>query len=269
MTPSTELASYINKKNVLGFLRTYFRLIIEGHPLAIPSGLDAEKARDEWLRYLPTITPSFSTEFVGKLALVWVRLVHMRSSELAGDFAKQALTILHNTPDILSKPLAPQKPTPPEPKPYDPNAVAPAISTSYYSPSAPPTGLTKATIDSRAKRAIAASDEDGFLIAYLSYIFIDTPPQVPMSTVHDTISTKWDEIIMREFGINAPSVFLLKLASRWFYIVNLKGFPFKPEQLIEFYNFFSTHRKSTPVAKLASQTKTSGSFFDSLKGLFR
>ncbi len=269
MTPAAELTLYIAKKNVLGFLRTYFRLIIEGHSLAIPSGLDVPTAREAWLRYLPTISPSFSTEFVGKLAIIWARLIQLRSAEPDSDFAKQALTILHNSPEILAKPIVARAESKPAPKPYDPNAVAPAISTSYYSPLAPPTGLTRETIISRSKRAIAASDEDGFLIAYLSYVFLDTLPQVPLSTVHDTISAKWDEIIMREFGISTPSVFLLKLASRWFYIVNLKGFPLKSDQLIEFYTFFSTHRKSTPVAKLGRPSASSGSFFDSLKSLFR
>ncbi len=230
----SELNLYVSRKDVIGFLRVYMRLVNEGRPLQLPSTQDLARAKSGWMACLQEVVESFSAEFVDKVAVYWLKLAQRHGNVTSPDFARDILTILHNQAWV-----PPKRPEAKTPK-FDSDAVAPKISQRYYEHAQEE--VTEARIQKMVKKSISDNDADGFLIAYLSFIKINMAPQVPMSTVLDVISNKWEEIIAREFGVSVSSVFLLTLASRWYYIVNLKGLPMTPPQLQAIAGYFETHR---------------------------
>ncbi len=240
----SELNIYVKRKDVVGFLRVYVRLVVEGRSLPMPSTIDVQRAKSGWLTCLQDVVGSFSADFVEKVAQYWVKLSQRHGNPSSPDFARDILTILHNQAWVPPKTSAPTQK-------FDTDAVAPQISQRYYNHGQI---LNEDQVQKLSQKCIRDNDADGFIIAYLALLKLEIRPQVPMSTVLDVISNKWEEIIVREFGVSPSDVFLLTIATRWFYIVNLKGLPMTLPQLHAIAAYFETHRIPGQRETQADQT---------------
>jgi len=239
-----ELQTYVNRKDITGFLRVYMRRLVEGEALSMPTGQDYIKAREGWIRILPTVVVGFTTDFVEKLSRTWVGLIQAHKLYATPDYAKQILTVLYQASSVPKAEVPPSSVT--GPSVIDKFADQSLISTGYYSPTDLSAVIEEKALRLQVLEALKKEDEDGFLISYLTYLYLGQVPFVPLSTVHDVISNKWEEIIIREFGVVPTSRMLLKLSSRWFYVVNLKGVPLTAEHMSLILDFFVKHR--TPVS---------------------
>jgi hypothetical protein len=243
-----ELEPYVKRKDVIGFLRQYLRMYVEGRDISLPSGLDLEQAKEGWLEILPKIVSEFSSEFVGKLGPYWVALIKKQGGGESDNMARDLLNIVYNNPDSvfkLAEPSAKIEVTVTS-SPVQGDSISSGISTRYYGDSKP-TFSSKEEILATCTYYIKQEDHDSFLLTYLSLIFINIKPQLPLSTVHDVISSQWETLISREFKCTASDVFLLKLSSTWFYVVHLKGIPLTLEHVRDIFNYLKAHRHLSPV----------------------
>ncbi len=238
-----ELESYVKRKDVIGFLRQYLRLSVEGRSLELPASLDVADAKQRWLEILPGVVNGFSAEFVTKLSQYWFLLIKKQGRMEDDSFAKDLLDIVYNNPQSVYKTEIKSESKPVQPKPSEPVQTA-------------QTPLTKEGILHTSKLYVQREDADSFLITYLSFVLLDIKPQLPLSTVHDVISTQWEGIIARELKCSASPVFLLKASSTWFYVVHLKGLPTTLEKTREIYDYLVSRRKVSPIDPSKRQRPT-------------
>ncbi len=213
MEPFFALSGYAKKGDVRGFLREYLRLIMDGKVHHIPATMDKEAAKSGWADILSEKVKEFSGHFLEKISQEWVTLVTNQGGVTDEHFVAKIVEKLYRTnPEPVLK-------------------VSPLSQDIQRDESEETAG----SIFKKVKQMIDEENSDLFLVYYLSYIQLGIVPVLPLSTVHHLIEVKWEEIIGREFGVTPSSVFLLKLTSRWFYVMNLKGIPTTPDQLAYLY----------------------------------
>ena len=85
--------------------------------------------------------------------------------------------------------------------------------------------LTLKELAKRKKDAFKKKDVELFLIYHLSVARHDEMPQVPLSSLPESILTGWEEIIYNEYNRPLSEKFGSDLSSKWYYYVNQKGIP--------------------------------------------
>lgn len=261
----SALSEAVQRNDHVGFLRTYMSMILEGDNLSVPGSLEAEKSKEAWTDVFQTLSIKFSEEFMTNLNRYWLSVVKKQGGKITETFSKEILDIIDNKAPAGKKLSMPPTNTASENPQAD--TVVLKISTDYYKHSLlhAERPAHKDDIDQKIMEALSKKQVDHFLKHYLSYTQVEIKPLVPLSTVLGVVSDRWEDIIMREYGVVPEPKFLSELSIRWFYLVNLKGIPINIEKLSELYLFIATSTQPKPKAEKKPPEKPK-SFFKRLFG---
>ena len=268
MPSTSDLREAVQRNDHTAFLRNYMMMVLEGDNLSVPGSLEAEKSKTGWEDILTGLAIPYTDDFLSNMNRYWLSVVKKQGGKITEKFSQEILDIINNKAPSNTKIQMPSKTDVPGiPEDSHSDTVVLRISNDYYKHSLlhaeRPTH--KDDIDKLILEAVSKGQIENFLKHYLSYTQVDIKPLVPLSTVLGVISDRWEDIIMREYGLVPDPGFLSKLSVKWFYLVNLKGIPINLAKLSELYVFLATKEKPKTAPKSKSVTPKK-SFFQRLFG---
>lgn len=229
------LTAAIADQDPKGFLHTYLTAVKAGASLAVPSGLDHDRAKQGWVQIFVQLKLDDTGTFIDALTPYWLQLVTQQGGVINETFVDDLLAIMDgsspsppaekskstpaNSPSNVGSDSAPSAAPAPE--------ISPTISPVYYKEqlirNLPP--LAEDERLSTITTAIATDNVGGFLTAYLEPSRRGTVLPVPKSTIQSAIASQWNTIIMRDFSDVPDSKFLHELTIAWHRFIHQFGIP--------------------------------------------
>ncbi len=235
MTFKTELRDCIKRIDYVSFLLCYIKLIKQNFNLAIPHSLNKDIAIDEWRNILLSISENFTEDFLNDLTSHWLEVIQKQGGVINENFINEILSILEQRSgeivDADSKKMEEKKLLTEDEMPKPGlgliDSVKGTVSNTYYNKkkNREVTIREENELPRKILTALEHENIDDFLIYYLSYAEFGKLPEVPLVSTIAGISIKWKIILSKEFAYNPSDIFLEKLTSKWFYLVNAKGIP--------------------------------------------
>ncbi len=265
----TSIGNCIDDNTPFEFISVYLTCLGQGFSLSCPTDTEPAALTEAWSKILAKYRQDFSDEFCSIVAKEWGRLLK-NCDPTSVEFEQQLLAAAGVSVEPLERPVGRQKKTTQADLSKTTAASNDPLTNSEISESYRQRQMAEAVtlpeihrLSGIYAKAFKSNDPHQFLTTHLTFSKYGQPKPVPMSSVPQTIRANWERIIADEFGTIASDNFLLAITNDWFYLVNQKGLPLKPQ---DHYDILIAYLAKNSQPTTPNKPTSSPSFFKKMFG---